>query len=131
MTRDVTNPFEYAEGAEFVRELINSSDLQSLADALYTVPDEETEYVVRGTATRALIAAEVLLTQQGNESGDVPDDLYSWLRDFGEPDPDLLRRALRAVQRVGRDSELAELWSDSVHYREWRQRIDSLLKRLS
>jgi Domain of unknown function (DUF4259) len=102
-----------------------------IAQAVYAVPDAEEQYVESGMATRALVAAEVLAAQMGNESGDVPDELQSWIQSQDDPDNVLLVRALSAVRRVLRNSELRELWQESELYPDWRERIQSLMKRLS
>jgi hypothetical protein len=124
------SPFDDDEASDFAAEIICAEDMNIIAQAVYAVPDADEQYVESGTATRALVAAEVLAAQMGNESGDVPDELQSWIQSQDDPDNVLLVRARSAVRRVLRNSELRELWQQSELFPDWRERIQSLMKRL-
>jgi hypothetical protein len=125
-----TNPFHDDDGADYVAEIIAADEMNVIATAVYAVPEADEQYVETGTATRAIVAAEVLAAQIGNESGDVPEELQEWIQNQNDPDSALIGRARSAVRRVLRSSELRELWQESELFPEWRERIQSLLKRL-
>jgi hypothetical protein len=122
------SPFDNDEASDFVVEIIGAEDMNVIAQAVYAVPDADEQYVESGTATRALVAAEVLAAQMGNESGDVPDELQGWIQSQDDPDNALLIRARSAMQRVLRNSELRELWQESKLFPAWRERIQYLMK---
>lgn len=124
------SPFDNDDGLDFVDEIISAEDMNLIAQTIYAIPDADEQYVESVTATRALVAAEVLAAMKGNESGDVPDELQSWIENQGDPDNILLDRARSAVRRVLRNSELRELWQESELFPDWRERIQYLMKRL-
>jgi hypothetical protein len=123
-------PFDDDEASDFATEILKSDDIRIVAEAIYAVPDEDWEYVEHGTGIRALVAAEMIADQKGCESGDVPDELHSWIHQFGDPDDLLIDRAKRAVGRILRDSETRELWKESPKSREWTATVKDLLRRL-
>ena len=124
------SPFQDDDGADFVAEIIKAKDLAVIADAVYSIPDSDDEYIEAPTATRALVAAEVIVFQFGRESGDFTDELQDWIEGQDDPDQILIERTRRAVKRILRDSELRELWKESQLLPEWEARTQSLLKRL-
>jgi hypothetical protein len=128
-TRGV-GPFDDAEAAYFEAEILKSDQIRIVAEALYAVPDEDWEYVEHGTGIRALVAAEMIADQMGHESGDVPDELHSWIHGFGDADDVLINRARRAVARVLQNSETCELWKASERFRDWKPEMNNLLRRL-
>ena len=125
------SPFQDDDGADFVAEIAKAKDMNVIADAVYSIPESDIEYVEGPAATRALVAAEVIVFQLGRESGDVPDDLQDWIEGQDDPDQLLIGHAQRAVKRILRDSELRELWKESQFYADWEARTQSLLRRLS
>jgi hypothetical protein len=124
------SPFDNDDGLDFIAEIVGAEDMNVIAQAVYAVPDADEQYVESGTATRALVAAEVLAAQNGNESGDVPDELQEWIQNQNDPDNALIVRARSAVRRVLRNSELRDLWQESELFPDWRDRIQYLMKRL-
>jgi hypothetical protein len=125
-----TSPFDDDEATYFAAEILKSDNLRIVAEAIYAVPEEDWEYVEHGTGVRALVASEMIADQMGHESGDVPDELHSWIHEFFDTDDVLINRAKRAVGRVLRDSESREVWKRSPRFREWTMRLNDLLRRL-
>lgn len=126
-----TNPFDDDDGADFGAEILKAEDVQVLADAIYAVPDEISEYVENGTAVRAMVAGELIACQLARESGDVPDELQSWIHQQGDADSVLVSRARKALRRVLADSEARALWEKSPHFQDWKRRVEDLVRRLS
>jgi len=124
------SPFGDDEASDFVAEIVKSEDMGIIADAVYAVSNSEDRYVESSTAIRAIVAAEVIAALLGNESGDEPEELQSWIADQYDPENELIDRARNAVERVLRDPELHELWRESELYCEWNTRIRSLLNRM-
>lgn len=124
------SPFDDDEASDFAAEILKSEGIGIVAEAVYAVPDEDWEFVEHGTCVRALVAAELIADQRGHESGDIPDELHSWVHQFGDSDDFLINRAYRAVERVLRDSQTRERWSESVMFKNWYARMKDLLYRL-
>ncbi len=130
MRLSATTPFDDDEATCFATEILKSDNIRIVAEAIYAVPEEDWEYVEHGTGIRALVASEMIADQMGHESGDVPDELHSWIHQFGDADELLINRAKRAVARVLLKSETQQLWEESINYGEWVSRIKDLLRRL-
>lgn len=122
--------FDEGGEADFVAEILKSDSIDVLRDALKAVPEEDYEYVDNVDGARALLAAELVAELMGHESGDLPDDLHSWVFQFMEPDDDLLRSARNAVDRILRQSETRELWRASQDFGEWIAKTKDLAERL-
>lgn len=122
--------FQDDDGADFEAEILASRDIDIVIDALKAVPDEDYEYVENATAMRALVAAEMIADQMGHESGDIPDDLHSWIHEFGDADNQHVHLAHSAVDRILRKSETRDLWQDSQHFTDWLVKTRNLLHRL-
>ena len=89
------SPFDNDDGLDFIAKIIGAEDMDVIARAVYAVPDADEQYVESGMATRALVAAEVLAAQVGNESGDVPDELQDWIQSQDDPDNTLFSLRLK------------------------------------
>lgn len=77
------------------------------------------------------VAAEVISACQGNQPGDLPENVASWATVHGaELGPEDVELAVEAVERVaGEESKLAELWDDADGP-EWRESLGELSERL-
>jgi hypothetical protein len=125
-----TGLFDDDDGADFAAEILHGESLDVITDALKAVPEEDWEYVEHPEGMRALLAAELIADQMGHDSGDLPDDLHSWIRNFGDAEEANIALARRAVDRILRNSETRDSWYDSRHFDEWEARTKNLARRL-
>ena len=122
--------FDDDDGADFAAEILKSRSIGIIVDALKAIPSEDWEYIENPECMRALLAAELIAEQMGNESGDLPDDLHFWIQEFGDVDEDNIRLARKAVDRIIRNSETRELWNDTPHFEDWVRKTRNLRSRL-
>ena len=120
-------PFENDDALEWLDELeVGGSEI--VRDALTSAGDG---YVEAPDGSVAIAAAEVISACQGNPSGDLPENVATWVAAHGaELGSDDVELAIQSVERVaGEDSELAELWDDADEP-EWRESLEDLSERL-
>jgi hypothetical protein len=84
--------------------------------------------------SEAIAAAELVAACAGRLPSRLPDRVLRWVRSHPHrPTSDELSDATHAVRRIRAESELSELWTDSVEdpdENEWLPEIDDLLARL-
>jgi len=125
--------FENDDALDWVsNDFEGSDDLSAVAEALRTVADfGADDYLELPEAGAALAAAEVLAAVLGRPSPALPPDVAAWVADHHADDADaLVPVALRAVERVERNSEMQELWDDTGDASPWRACVADLKARL-
>lgn len=91
----------------------------------------DTDYVDAEQAETVLAAAELVAALCGRPSERLPEAAASWVRDAKAlVDNDCRLRAVRAVARVARRSELRELWEEGDLLPEWERSVEGLRRRL-
>ncbi|MEM6483662.1 MAG: DUF4259 domain-containing protein [Pseudomonadota bacterium] len=117
------------DALDFLEVLVESDDSGTLIAAL----DEAlaADYLEMPEASAALVAAEALAAKNLRPVGDLPPDLAAWVQRsrFLLTEP-LLSKAIKAVSRVGSDSELNDEWSASDAPGEWHAALSDLKERL-
>ena len=83
----------------------------------------------RGDACVALAAAELVAARGGKPPTYFPEQAAALVPKISDH-KDLKADALKAVQRVLRQSELRELWSMTEDFDKWRTHVEDLLERL-
>ncbi len=121
--------FDNDEANDWLDRLDTSADLDR---ALRPVAEAASEqYVSFRACVAALAAAEVVAACAGRPPAYLPEAADAWIRRrSGLLDADLRERALSAVDRVERDSELAELFGETSVDEEWHAAMRDLLERL-
>jgi hypothetical protein len=84
----------------------------------------EAEYLEVPDASAVVAALAVLAA--ANAGRDFDEEYPDLLKKLGAPPQDLRQLALSALSRVGTDSELDSLWSDSEEYAAWRATLACL-----
>jgi hypothetical protein len=109
-----------------------SEDYSVVSEALQVVADfDEDEYLEMPEAGAALAAAEVLAAAMGRPSQDLPPAVAEWVSNHTLDDPDeFVPTALKAVERVGRKSEIKEAWTAPDGEAKWQAVLADLKKRL-
>jgi hypothetical protein len=123
-----SGPFENDDAADWAWELEEASDHGVLRDAFQAALDE-TGYLDVREGANAVAAAAVVATALDGDAKGLSEEVVAYIGRTGRPDADTVDLALRALERVGRDGELAELW-DETDDPSWRAGMASLHDRL-
>jgi hypothetical protein len=121
------------DASDLLGEIVSSSDLEAIRSALDAaltslspVKDER--------ALRALAAAEMVAAMMGNPSRYLPAPCKEWaiLHSKGA-NPDLVLLAVRAIDRVVKDSEMQQLMREggAKNLQEWQVSVTNLQARLT
>lgn len=120
-------PFENDDAMDFVAEL-EGADLSLLIDVVGEVADlSDVEPLEAPTASRAVAAVAIVGAMVDGGKAGLPDAVVAWIDAGARAVPNhLARKAGRALERVLRDSELNDLWSESAEYSAWKADIERL-----
>lgn len=126
--------FENDDALDWVsNELEGADDIAVVADALQKVAGwEEDEYLELPEAAAALAGAEVLAALLGHASPNLPPEVKAWVEDHPADDAEaLVPTALRAIDRVGRNSEMQGNWLAPDGDAKWSAVLSGLRARLA
>jgi hypothetical protein len=88
-------------------------------------------YLEAPYASVAVAAAEVIAALNGSPAAVVPREIVEWTKRNREGStPDLKALAIRALERVRRNSELKDLWLEADGLNDWTAAIHDLQIRL-
>jgi hypothetical protein len=120
-------PFENDDAMDLVAEL-EGADLSLLIDVVGEVADlSDVEALEAPTASRAVAAVAIVGALADGGKAGLPEAVVAWIDAETRAVPNhLARKAGRALERVLRDSELNELWSESAEYDAWKADIERL-----
>ncbi|HSZ00601.1 MAG TPA: DUF4259 domain-containing protein [Terriglobales bacterium] len=83
-------------------------------------------------ASVAVAAAEVIAALNGSPAAGVPPEIVEWTKGNREAStPELKPLAIRALERVRRNSELKDLWLEADGLNDWTAAIHELQTRLA
>jgi Lon protease-like protein len=123
--------FENDSALDWVAELVEMSDAALLVEALTAVAHAE-GYIEADEASAAVAAAEVTAALLGRAAPALPAEAAAWVSTAPiAADAALITLALAALDRVGADSELQELWDAEDGAPEWHAALAELRARLS
>jgi hypothetical protein len=92
----------------------------------------EADYLEAPECVNALAAAEVIATVKGNPVDCLPSDIKEGILEsdysFSKKDAET---ALKALEKILKDSELKELWEETESFQDWLLSLDDLKKRLA
>ena len=123
-----SGPFENDDAADWAWELEEAQDDGVLRAALEAAIRERGYLDIREGANAVAAAAVTASALEGDHAG-LSDEVISYLDRVGRPDAGLVELARRALDRVAKDGELAELW-DETDDPSWRQGLAALQQRL-
>lgn len=122
--------FENDDAADWVDELEQSDDL-SLVDEALNLAIEADDYVEATEAAVALAAVEVVAALNTHPADDLPEQAYEYVERIGlNASPSLIKRALRALKKVRKNSELRDTWTESGDIESWLEALSDLEQRL-
>lgn len=125
--------FENDDALDWVSNFFEgSTDYSAVVEALQHVAElDEEDYLEMPEAGAALAAAEVLAAAMGRPSPDLPPQIAEWVEEHPLEDRDgLVPTALKAVERVGRNSEFQGNWTAPDGEAQWQGVLLDLRKRL-
>ena len=124
-----TGSFDNDEALDWVGELktMNPADLQKML----AIAADDPEYLVSSNASEAIAAAEVVAALAGAPAGNAPKEIGEWVgKNPKALTPPLKDAAVRAVDRVRRNSELKDLWLEADGLNDWIESVKELQSRL-
>lgn len=125
--------FENDGASDFVYEVEAAPVVATLRRALDEVADVVAagDYLERPLCESACAAAELIAALRNRDPSALsPSAAEVFLRITGTPSDDDLNRARAVVERIMRDSELAELFAESDAYENWLAAMTGLRARL-
>lgn len=102
-------------------------------------PDDLTEifmaaddpgYFEAPAASVVVAAAEVIAALKGSPAQGVPSEVVKWTANQPAPTPELQALALRALDRVRKNSELKDLWLEADGLNDWTAALQELQTRI-
>ncbi|HTW59506.1 MAG TPA: DUF4259 domain-containing protein [Terriglobales bacterium] len=120
--------FENDDAANWLAELgtIAPDDLTKIFNR---AADDPTYFEAPG-ASVAVAAAEVVAALNGAPAQAVPPEIVRWTTNRPAPTPELKALALRALDRVRKNSELKDLWLEADGLNDWTTAIQDLQTRV-
>jgi hypothetical protein len=119
-----TGHFDNDDACDFAGELGESPSWDRVRQALNGAI--ASDYLEAPDASNALAAAAIVAAARSGSADALPEDFQALPRALGALPQDLTSVALKAVQRVATNSELAELWAESDDNNEWRAELAAL-----
>jgi hypothetical protein len=124
-----TGSFENDEAAGWLAHLaaIGPADLAKI----FTHASDDASYLEAPAASIAVAAAEVLAALNGSPAPAAPPAIDEWVKKYSRiSTPELNALAVRALERVRRNSELKDLWMEADGLNDWVAAIRELQSRL-
>lgn len=122
--------FDNDDAADWANELSGADDLSILDEALEPAIEAD-DYIEAPEAAVAIAAAEVVAALNGHPSDELPDDVFDFVERVGlNAGKSLIKRALKALKQVKKNSELRDLWEESGDLDSWLDVISDIEARL-
>jgi hypothetical protein len=87
-------------------------------------------YLEAPAASVVVAAAEAIAALKGSSARGVPPEIIKWTTNQQVSPPELRVLALRALERVRKDSELKDLWLEADGLNDWIAAIQDLQTRV-
>jgi Domain of unknown function (DUF4259) len=87
-------------------------------------------YLEAPAASVVVAAAEAIAALKGSPTKGVPPEIIKWTTSRQAPTPELRTLALRALERVRKNSELKDLWLEADGLNDWIAAIQDLQTRV-
>jgi|ERR1022692_538598 hypothetical protein len=87
-------------------------------------------YLEASAASVVVAAAEVIAALSSSTAQGVPPEIVKWTTNRPASTPELKTLALRALERVRRNSELKDLWLEADGLNDWTAAIQDLQTRV-
>jgi len=119
--------FENDDAADWLAQLgtIAPDDLTKI----FGQAADDTTYFEAPAARVVVAAAEVVAALKGSPVKGVPPEIVKWTTNRQKPTPELKALALRALDRVRKNSELKDLWLEADGLNNWTAAQDGGVER--
>jgi len=120
--------FENDNAADWLAELrtLAPEDLTKI----FVQAADDPAYFEAPAASVVVAAAEVIAALNGFPADVVPPEIVKWMANRQAPTSELKALALRALDRVRKNSELKDLWLEADGLNEWTAAIQDLQNRV-
>jgi hypothetical protein len=121
--------FENDDAADWLAKLgtVTAADLKKILEQVADDP----EYCEAPAASVAVAAVEVIAALSGSAGTGTPAAIVEWAKkNPNAGSPELKALALRALDRVRRNSELKDLWLEADGLNDWTASLQDLQTRL-
>jgi len=124
--------FENDDASDWLADFCVDPDKELISNALSTVAEMHSgEHLEAPECSVGLAAAEVAAALKGAPNPNMPDEAKQCVVNFKiKSDPSLVSLAVKAVERIKKNSELKELWDESENSHEWYSAVGDLEARL-
>jgi len=121
--------FENDDAADWLAQLgpLTPDDLRKIFDQAAV----DTAYLEAPAASVVVAAAEAVAALNGSPAQGVPPEIVKWTTDRPASTPELKALALRALDRVRKNSELKDLWLEADGLNDWTAAIQDLQTRVA
>ena len=128
-----SDSFENDDASDWVAEFCDTPDQTLIVNTLSAIANMDAdEYLEAPDCSVGIAAAEVVAALKSAPNPNLSDDTKNCFSRLGiKADPSLVALALKAIKRIGTNSELKELWDESETPEEWYQSVSSLERRLN
>jgi len=122
-----TGSFENDDAANWLSELgtIAPDDLTRIF-----VQAADNPSYLEASAARVVVAAAEVVSALGSHAEGVPLEIIKWTTNRPASTPELKGLALRALERVRKNSELKDLWLEADGLNDWTAAIQDLQTRV-
>jgi Domain of unknown function (DUF4259) len=124
-----TGSFENDDAADWLAEL-GSRVPDDLTQILLQAADNPA-YLEAPASRIAVAAAEVIAALNGSPAPEAPPEIVQWTTNRQASIPQLKAVALRALERVRKNSELKDLWLEADGLNDWITAIQDLQTRVA
>jgi hypothetical protein len=123
-----TGSFENDYAADWLAKLatIAPDDLTQI----FVQAADNPGYLEAPAAGVVVAAAEAIAALKGSPAKGVPPEIIKWTTNRPASTPELIALALRALERVRRDSELKDLWLEADGLNDWIAALQDLQTRV-
>jgi hypothetical protein len=98
---------------------------------IFTQAADDPAYLEAPTASIVVAAGEVLAALNGSPAPAAPPAIDEWVKKYTQiTTPELNALAVRALERVRKDSELKDLWMEADGLNDWTAVVRDLQTRL-
>jgi hypothetical protein len=122
--------FDNDDAMDWVIGLVEGSGESVLRAAPASLPSGDASYLEARACSIAIAAAAAIAAARGHPAAPMPEEVTGWPKRKPVLAGDLVVLARAAVDRIGRKSELKELWDESDSADEWHAAIVDLRRRL-
>ena len=127
-----TGSFENEDAADWLAKLptIAPDELTDVLKTIFSQAADDPAYFEAPAASVVVAAAEVIAALNGSPAIGVPPEIVQRTANRQTPTPELKALALRALDRVRKNSELKDLWLEADGLNDWTAAIQDLQTRI-